>query len=125
MTESQEQGLEGAGIHVNILLPPSWLERTHLDLVDRIVRALYEHPQTRAAIEAAGGGTATGEPRYVSLSELQRGAPPPGVPFLNAAIGVITVPSPRGGVQAVEAAIKEVAPPGTKVEQAVVGGIPN
>ncbi len=93
---------EGATAHCNVLLPMPWSEGT----IDTIVRALHEHPETRASM-AAAGGLATGQPQYVSLSELGGKAPPPGVPFLNDAIGVLSVPAPPDSVKA---ALGGVAP---------------
>ena len=120
MVGSRGRGTGDEVSHVNIVLPPSRLTEVDRDLVERIVLALYRHPETQAAIETAGGGTNTGEPRYVSLSQLKGMPPPSGVPFFNDAIGVLTVPAPlRGGVQAVRAAIEGVAPPGTQVEATV------
>lgn len=102
--------------HVNIVLPeiPGAEGPT---VVERIVRALYAHAETLAAIKAAGGGT---DPRYVTLSDLGGSVPPRGVPFYNDAIGVLTVPAPAGGTQVVQSAIKDVAPLGTRVEESVV-----
>jgi hypothetical protein len=83
-------------------------------LVDRIVEALYADPRTRAAIEAAGGGSAPDRRRFSIFSELRGNPPPPGI-FVNDLIGIITVPVPDGGVQAVEEAIAAVAE-GARVE---------
>ena len=110
MAGPREQEPAGAVSYVNIVLPPAWPEAAAPDLVDRIVCALYAHPQTRAALEAAGGGMAPHTPRYMTLAGLQGGPPPPGVPLFNEAIGVLEVPAPpHGGIQAVEAAIAGLA----------------
>ena len=116
MTESHAQPREPHAGRVNILLPQSRGGGIDADLVEQIVRALHASPRTRAAIEAAASSAATGEPGYVTLSELGGQPPPPDVPFLNDAIGVLTVPAPaEGGVEAVETALAGLAE-GIRVE---------
>jgi hypothetical protein len=110
MSESHTQPVQEDVTTVNILLPQFRGGGIDAELVERIVAALRAAPETRAALEAAGGSAATGEPRYVTLSELAGQAPPAGVPFLNDAIGVLTVPAPSdGGVEAVKTALTGVA----------------
>jgi hypothetical protein len=119
MAESYEQPTEQPAGRVNILLPQSAREGVDAHLVEEILRALHASPKTRAAIAAAGGSVATGEPRYIALSELEGRPPPPGVPLFNDAIGVLTVPAPaEGGVKAVETALAGVAE-GIRVESEV------
>ncbi len=102
--------------YINILLP--WLEQPDLPAVERIVRALFQDEATRAAIAAEADAAAVARGTFVSLSQLLGGPPPRGLPFLNEALGVLTVPAPPGGVAAVQAAIGAVMPPGTRLEEA-------
>ena len=119
MAGSRQQAAQSAGGAVgtvSIIFPQTQPGETDRALVERIVRALYAHPDTRAAIEAAGGAAAAA-PHYTTLSELGGRPPPAGVPALNAEIGVLEVPAPQpGGVQAVETAIAGIAP-GVRVEE--------
>jgi hypothetical protein len=101
-------------VTINVLLPQSWTMRSDPDVVERVVRALHDHPGTRQALHPVSPG----QPAYVRLSDLGGRPPPPGVPFLNEAVGVLSVPTPRGGASEVEAALRGVAPPGTRVEAA-------
>jgi hypothetical protein len=99
---------------VNVLLPPSWTTQSDPRLVERLVRALHDDPATGGALEAAGPDRRL----YLRLADLAGQAPPPRTPILNEDIGVLSVPVPAGDASAVEAAIRAVAPPGTRVEAA-------
>lgn len=83
-------------------------------LVDRIVEALYADSRTRASIAAATSSLPPDRRRYSTFSELGGKPAPPGI-FVNDVIGIISVPLPEDGVQAIEAAIAAVAG-GARVE---------
>jgi hypothetical protein len=91
---------------VNILLPAGD-ERGDAALVARILEMLRAHPLTGAALASVAATPPAG---FVSLADLDQGPPPAGVPFYNEAIGVLSVPAPRGdAVGAVRAALGALA----------------
>lgn len=104
---------------VNVLLPVSWTTQPDARVVERLVRALREHPVTRSALLTTGPD----EPLYLDLTDLAGRPPPRGIPVLNEDIGVLSVPVPAGDAAVVEVAIREVAPRGTRVEPAAEFGI--
>jgi hypothetical protein len=69
-----------------------------------------------SVLQALGQVSATAQPNYVNLSELQGQAPPEGVAWYIPEIQMLAVPADWvGEVQAAEAAIQQVAP-GAKLE---------
>jgi len=89
-------------------------------LAEKIVNALQIDPQTRDAFVEASAA----QPGLVAIEDIT-GAPPEGVPLLNEFTGVLTVPLPVGGVEAVNAVLRNVPDgKGVTVEPIAGYGIP-
>jgi hypothetical protein len=92
---------------VSILLPLGEAGAVDVGLVEEVVRALYEDEGMREVLAERPDPAA---PAYTTLSEL-RGLPPPeDVPFLTPELGLLSVPTPAGGVKSLEALVRRVAP---------------
>lgn len=92
---------------VSILLPIQSPGEVDVEMVERIIRTLYEDERMREVLSAQPDPPAL---PYMTLSELGGLPASEGMPLLISEIGVLTVPSPAGGAETVEELIRQIAP---------------